>query len=136
MKEGVPYPTVQIEGTCVKGVFSLPSVASFLGIPFAKFPQRFRSAKLFGLNSLEDVFDAEAYGPRCPQPRNAGRERRNHLFEGVIPSSTLSMSEFDCLRLNIYTPWVSNTMLSGLPVVVWIHGGGWVFGDGNSEYGS
>jgi carboxylesterase type B len=43
------------------------------------------------------------------------------------------MDEFGCLRLNIYTPANKRDGLL-LPVVVWIHGGGFVFGDGGPEF--
>jgi carboxylesterase 2 len=35
----------------------------------------------------------------------------------------------DCLFLNVWTPNMSAT--ANLPVMVWIHGGGYVFGSGN-----
>jgi carboxylesterase type B len=129
-------PFVDISGTRIGGVYSLAQIASFLGIPFAKFPERFRQGKLVDVEDLQREFDATKYGPRCPQPLNGGRERRNHLFEGIVPSSAFPTSEFDCLRLNIYTPRRSAESPDKLPVVVWIHGGGFLFGDGNSEYGS
>jgi Carboxylesterase family len=128
--------SLQVHGTRINGIFSPPGTASFLGIPFAKFPQRFRSATLLNLDDFPSDLNATAYGPRCPQPHNAGRERRKHLFKGITPASTFPMSEFDCLRLNIYAPWESYAPSEKLPVLVWIHGGGWIFGDGNSEYGS
>lgn len=38
----------------------------------------------------------------------------------------------NCLFLNIYTPNLSTTT-KALPVMVWLHGGGFTFGDGNSD---
>jgi carboxylesterase type B len=133
---GSNNPFVDISGTRIEGVSSLAQVASFLGIPFAKFPERFRRGKLIDVQDLQRKFDATKYGPRCPQSFNGGRERRKHLFKGITPSSTFPTSEFDCLRLNIYAPRSSAERPNKLPVVVWIHGGGFLFGDGNSEYGS
>lgn len=38
----------------------------------------------------------------------------------------------DCLYLNIYTPTLDRSALK--PVMVWIHGGAFVFGSGNDEF--
>lgn len=38
----------------------------------------------------------------------------------------------DCLYLNVYAPKVKNS-ITPLPVMVWIHGGGFFFGNGNSN---
>lgn len=134
-KDNGHEPFIKVKKTHLRGFHSLSGVASFLGIPFAEFPQRFRQAKLLDFLDLNGTRDATTYGPRCPQPGNGGRERRKHLYEGITPSSTMPMSEFECLTLNVYTPWGLDGLQTKLPVVVWIHGGGWVFGDGNSEYG-
>ncbi|CAK9785919.1 unnamed protein product [Cutaneotrichosporon oleaginosum] len=83
----------------------------FLGIPYAEPPTgplRFArpQAKRYNSSVL-----ATAAGPACMQPT-----------EGV----SLSTSE-DCLTLNIMAP---AGVRSRLPVIVWIHGGGFVRGSG------
>jgi para-nitrobenzyl esterase len=63
------------------------------------------------------------YGPVCPQaPRGTwGEDEESFLFdsEDGYPGE-------DCLRLNIWTPGIQGT--SKRPVMVWLHGGGFVSG--------
>ncbi|OAX82190.1 hypothetical protein ACJ72_03459 [Emergomyces africanus] len=120
--------------TTVSGFVSTQGVANFLGIKFAEVTERFRPARPLPLASLGPAVAASQYGPRCPQPVNHGRMRRSHLYEGVTESSNTPVSEQECLRLNIYAPAGAVSARAMLPVMVWIHGGGFVFGDGNSEY--
>lgn len=125
---------VQVHDVQVRGFLSSARVANYLGIRYAKIPARFRNAELLSLNNSKGIIDATNYGSRCPQPWNAGRERRQHLYEGVQNASDIPVSEFECLNLNIWTP--PNVLEAmKLPVVVWIHGGGMIFGDGGPEYG-
>ena len=55
------------------------------------------------------VRDATAFGPACPQP-------------GPLETA----SDEDCLSLNVWTP--ARKAGAKLPVMVWIHGGGFNFG--------
>ena len=126
---------IDAAGCRVHGKISALGVANFLGIPFARVIQRFRPAQKVNLESLGSSIDATSFGPRCPQHWNHGPSRRAHLYEGVSTSSNHPSSEADCLNLNMYVPNEGISANSKLPVLVWIHGGGWVFGDGGQEYG-
>ncbi len=87
-------------------------VAAFLGIPFADAPQgnlRWRPPR--SVAPWEKPILADEYGPICPQ----GRAR--------LPQSE------DCLVLNLWTP-IDRSGDEPLPVMVWIHGGGFRAGNG------
>ena len=93
-------------------------VLSFKGIPFA--------ASTEGINrwrppqkkeSWRGTRDAQDYGDFCPQSK-----RDTLWFE-------LGKTSEDCLSLNVWTP--KETSATKLPVMVWIHGGGYLQGSGN-----
>ena len=130
---------VNVGGTSIWGFSTADGVTNFLGIPYGKIPSRFRRSQLVHLETLgPDVVDATAYGPSCPQPPTwtLDRNSRAYLYEGAQPSADPVASELDCLRLNIYTPAESTSAdASKLPVLVWIHGGGFIGGDGSWQYG-
>ena len=111
-------------------------MTNYLGIQYATIPARFRQSQPINLSDVTGVLDATHYGPRCPQI-SLDQAETAHLYDGVRRSAEYPLDEFGCLRLNIYVPHQrsgESDRGSGLPVVVWIHGGGFIFGDGNSEY--
>ncbi|KAH9641207.1 hypothetical protein HF086_004594 [Spodoptera exigua] len=108
----------QLRGQVLDAVVGDFQYFSFKGIPYAKPPVgklRFKDPEY--LDSWEGVLDATEHGSVCPQ------------FNPITAVYT-SGSE-DCLFLNVYTPNVAPDTL--LPVVVFIHGGAYIFGSGNTD---
>ncbi|MFJ8582899.1 carboxylesterase/lipase family protein [Micromonospora sp. NPDC093277] len=97
-------------------------VAAFLGIPYAAPPfgaHRMRPPR--PPVSWRGLRNATKYGPTCP--KYYPRPESTPLFpEVVIPGK-------ECLNLNVWTP---DPRGSGLPVLVWIHGGEFRRGSGSA----
>ena len=91
-----------------------PEFTIFKGVPYAKPPV---GALRFAAPKEPDPWEGERpctqWAPMCVQEVSKGKTSR---WEG---------SE-DCLYLNIWTP--AEAPGAGLPVMVWIHGGGFTFG--------
>ena len=106
----------------VRGV-TAEGVAAFRGIPFAAPPfgsNRFRPPQPPA--SWDGVRDAAAFGPACPQTSLDPDPLRNAYFNPVTTGE-------DCLNLNVWTP---DPGAARLPVMVWIHGGGYMTGSGSA----
>ena len=116
---GVPF----VDAPCGKlaGVRSLSrdgrDIFSYKGIPYARPPTgdlRFKRPQK--AEGWKGTFKATKYGNKCYQPFSLG------------PISKFEGSE-DCLYLNVHVPNAAKG--KGLPVMVWIHGGGFTSGDGS-----
>ena len=98
---------------------------SFKGIPYAQPPLgwlRFRAPRRHP--GWRGVLDASEHGNECPN------------FDQL--KNNTRVGNEDCLFVNVYSPQLPQreASLSGLPVLVFIHGGGFFFGSGDSdEYG-
>jgi len=120
-------PVVRVESGELQGVVA-DEVASFKGIPFAAAPVgelRWRppqpAAKWTGVRQAAE-FGAECMQGRFGPPPPPGAP--------PVPAP----SE-DCLFLNVWRP-ASAASTAKLPVMVWIHGGGFMFGSGSSPFTS
>lgn len=116
------------------------SVASFRNLKYASIPGRWYEAVPLDLASQKGVWDATQWGPRSPQTIDKMHVATGHLYPRL--SVYDAESEFECLNLNVYTPVTAlggaestDSHPSGLPVIVWIHGGSFEWGDGGCEFG-
>ncbi|XP_076275438.1 juvenile hormone esterase-like [Rhynchophorus ferrugineus] len=114
--------TVKIEQGILQGhLLNTPSnkpFRAFQGVPYAQPPVgslRFQSPK--PPLSWEGIRDATEDGNVC-----------------FAITTDLPTESEDCLYLNVYTPILTNDNKTQLPVMLWIHGGG--FTHGHSRYNS
>ena len=139
----------------VRGFVSTQGVANFSGIQYASIHRRFQAADLEHLAAKSGVIHATKYGPRCPQGlydlfarmlliANAaalpvlGPDDLHRIVSHMVErlGEDQYSSELDCLHLNVCChPSVLNQPSSTkLPVLVYIHGGAFSFGDGTTEF--
>ncbi|XP_069018479.1 cocaine esterase [Embiotoca jacksoni] len=132
-------PEVQTELGSLRGTFLTvkgkeDGVYAYLGIPFAKPPlgPSLRLAAPQPVEGWEGVKDATQQPFMCIQSKPMVSLMLEKL--GNITMEIPDVSE-DCLYLNIYTP-ANRAHDAKLPVMVWIHGGGFVLGSASMFDGS
>jgi para-nitrobenzyl esterase len=111
----IANPVVAVDGGVIRGAAASDGYV-FRGVPYAAAPTgdlRWRPPAPPA--AWQGVRDATQFGASCPQ----------------VPSS-FSTGPYDenCLFLNVYTKSLHGNDGDRLPVLVWIHGGGYTQGDG------
>ena len=111
--------TATVANATILGVRGDDRVARFRGIQYAQ-------ANRFGLPNPSipaGELDATNAGTICPQPPSR--------LESIMgPQRNEPRQDEDCLNLAIYTPDVD----AKLPVMVWLHGGGFTSGGGTLDW--
>ena len=118
-------PSVRIESGHVVGPLTDPEsgIAAFRGIPYAAPPMgELRWKPPRPVDSWDGERPCIEYGPACPQP---GR-----FFSDILVRETPARESEDCLYLNVWTVIGDD---DARPVMVWLHGGGFISGWGHQR---
>lgn len=110
-----------------------PKVAQFLGIPFAEPPVA--SLRFTAPTAKRPVASVNAtkFGASCPQTRSSSQT----VYTVDSPDLLISgHTSEDCLTSNIWAPVTSHdaSRAEKLPVIVWIYGGNFQTGGGDTAY--
>jgi len=111
------FPFGTIEGVDIQSYTSRRPVYAYYGVPFAEPPVgdlRFRAPVAYQGRLPNTVISSTNFRAACMQGEEPGAERTGPMSE-------------DCLHLNIFVPGSQSVGLR--KVMVWIHGGGFVYGD-------
>ncbi len=116
-------PTANTEAGRLSGDHA-DGVARFLGIPYAAAPAGdLRFAPPAPPARWAGTRKATAHGPTAPQPALHSA----HAVLAPLTGPGWVVGAGDCLNLNVWTP---DPGTSGLPVMVYLHGGGFMIGSG------
>ena len=129
MKDVIMTPCGQIRGVASRN----PGVTAYKGIRYAT-AQRWKHPT--AVTHWEGIYEADRYGSCSYQPRafydEALMAKKAFYYNEFRKGEQYTYSE-DCLFLNIFTP---DTAKPGdeLPVLVYIHGGGFTGGCGHEKH--
>lgn len=121
-----PGPIAETKSGRVQGE-SLGGVNRFLGIPYAQSiagRNRFRSPQ--PVEPWTGVREAVRYADSSPQ-QASGLTGSTPVTPAFEPPDYVEPGN-DCLALNVWAPEEAD---GSLPVMVWLHGGGWTSGSGS-----
>ncbi|KAF2121851.1 carboxylesteras-like protein [Lophiotrema nucula] len=99
-------------------------VEQYLGIKYASLSDQLAVPEIFSSYGAE--IDATKFGSRCIAGDACAFEQSVLLQEAIDTPEAPLMSGTECLNLNIYRPGTSFD--KPLPVMVFIHGGGYIIG--------
>lgn len=111
--------------------FVLRGINTFLGIPYGadtSGENRFMPPQK--PKAWTDVYPAVWWGNTAPQDMN---KRYENKYASFVDHWNYDDVSEDCLRLNIWTPGIADGKKR--PVMVWLHGGGYVNGNGIEQDG-
>jgi len=109
-----------LNGGAIAGTSNLKEgVDAFLGIQYGRVGERFSRSSLVSVDSAV-VVNATEFGPNCHQGYS-GMPEFLHQPRGEAE---------ECLYLNIWRPSTPGGSGKLLPIMVWIHGGGFMIGSG------
>jgi para-nitrobenzyl esterase len=118
-------PLVRVTQGVLSGTTSA-EVDAFLGIPYGASTAgegRWRSPR--PAPAWRATRMAMAFGPACQQDVGGsfGPYTPEYLVQGEVSE--------DCLSLNVWRPSAATAPHAGLPIMVWVHGGGFAGGSGS-----
>jgi para-nitrobenzyl esterase len=114
---------VQTTRGAVRGAWE-NGIAVFRGIPYAEPPVgKLRFKPPVPRQRWDGMRDATHFGASAPQDRS--------ILEEALTGGYRQPQGDDCLNLNVWSPDLDR---SGLPVMVWIHGGSFKWGAGSDAF--